>query len=209
MIDYILAQRFPPEWLGCAEHDDSFQTRLKQFLPGGWSDGLLLMKISQILCRGSSLIVQYPANINAGYAKLGQDLLQTYDALVLPVHVNGGNQISTSATETNWVLLVVDWKSGKFTSIAMDEGHAKHWKTKFERLLMAQLHHDHQELGGNPRDSSSSILCCFALEKYLRARYLTRLLATWISTSQLGPAWTPWIGRTQPRQSSSSSDPTH
>lgn len=88
------------------EHDESYQKRLERFLPGGWLDGLLLMKILQILCRGTRITVQDLTTIETiiemGHPSAQQDLVQTYDGLVLPVDVNGGDQLLTSAAENNW-----------------------------------------------------------------------------------------------------------
>ncbi|KAK0714202.1 JmjC domain, hydroxylase-domain-containing protein [Lasiosphaeria miniovina] len=98
MIDYILAQRFPPKWLGCTEHDESFRTRLKRFLPGGWLDGVLMSEVLQILYRGSGISVQDPTNMETAFTRLDQDLLQAFDALVLLVYADSCEQLQNPET---------------------------------------------------------------------------------------------------------------
>ncbi|KAK3363902.1 hypothetical protein B0T25DRAFT_528717 [Lasiosphaeria hispida] len=185
MINYILSQQFPQRWLDC-EDEEAFRARLEQFLPGGQLDQLLLVKIVRVICRGSRLIAFDFDDVKLIRARI-RELLHTYDGLVLPVSTAGC-----------WTLLVVDWRSGKLTSIGMDEQEAEDWITIFGQLVNAELQHNIQERGGYVGDSG--IFCCFALEKYLgtvphtsgdadvislQARYLTSLLKTWISLSEL------------------------
>ena len=134
MINYILSQQFPRRWLDCAEHDEAFRGRLEQFLPGGWLDSPLLMKMLRIISSGSRIIVQDTENIEPLNAKV-QDWLRTYDALVLPVHVGD-----------TWTLLVVDWMNGKSTSVGMAQQQAEYWNTRFSGLAKAELQHNIQEV---------------------------------------------------------------
>ena len=100
------------------------------------------MKLLQILCKGSGFIVQDPSNVEMGKMAVDQE---TYHGLVLPVHVNDNDHMSKTTIKIHWVVAVVDWKVGKFTSVGMHEALAKQWITKFESLLKIQFRHDAQE----------------------------------------------------------------
>ena len=102
----------------------------------------MLTKILQVLCRGLGLSVRDLYTVETALVAIDQDLLETYDALVLPVRVNDEDQMSSSVERNDWVLAVVDWKRGRFTSVGMDEALAEDWKAKMEGLLNARLFHD-------------------------------------------------------------------
>lgn len=53
----------------------------------------MLTKILQVLCRGSGLSVWDPYTLETGLVAIDQDVLETYDALVLRVHVNDPNLV--------------------------------------------------------------------------------------------------------------------
>ena len=144
LIDHVLARQVPPEWLGCADQE-AFQARLEQFLPGGCLDDLVLMKVLQVLCRGTGFFVQDPAEIEAGRMVLDEDLLERHHGLVLLIHV--GDYDPAASARSRWALLVVDWRVDHLTSVGMDEALANEWKTKIEGLLNVQLHHNSQEVG--------------------------------------------------------------
>ncbi|GAB1311938.1 hypothetical protein MFIFM68171_02148 [Madurella fahalii] len=142
VMNHILTHDFPPEWLNCTDRGESFEARLEQFLPGGLLDGQVLVKLLQILCKGSGLFVQQPSNAETRHWRLDQNL---HNGLVVPMQVDSCSRMPISMTQHGWGVAVVDWKHDKFISVDLDDGLAKRWKTQFESQLKGQLHHDSQK----------------------------------------------------------------
>lgn len=147
LIDYILTRQFLLEQLNCIEYNRSFQIRLKQFLLGSCLDGLMLTKILQVLYRGLGLSIQDLYIVDTTLIAIDQDLLETYNTLVLLVYINNEDQISSLVERNDQVFIVVDWKCSQFTLVGIDEVLTKDWKAKMEGLLNAQLFYNSQKVG--------------------------------------------------------------
>ena len=110
------------------------------FLPGGWLDDVLLRKLLQILCNNRHFLVVDSIHLDITDPRKENDSLQNppvqdYTGLVLPFHVNMGNQLSVEATKNHWVITIANWQDGTFTTFGIEEELSEKWKSELQMYL--------------------------------------------------------------------------